>query len=95
MSETITPSASGVDRQAAEMEARVVLTQPSAFYFLQDWDRALERACDVSRRAGVADHVVDQVRVELDAMAAATGRGPDWVVREARRRLYRLVCQIV
>lgn len=73
------------------MEARIALTQPSALCFMQDWDRALTRACDVTCRAGVPRADVLDVCARVRLTAAATGRGADWIVRQTRHELYTLV----
>lgn len=80
-----------LDLAAARMEARVVLTQPSALCFLQDWERALNRACEVACRAGVPEAVVREVCEKARSTAAASGRELDWVAREVRHELATLV----
>lgn len=88
-----TPRTSSVDLElaAARMEARVVLTQPSALCFLQDWERALQRACEVACRAGIPEAMVREVCDTVRSTAEASGLGPDWVAREVRSELATLV----
>lgn len=93
MLDTLRPSPADADLQAARMEARIVLTQPSALYFMQDWDRALTRACEMTCRAGVTEATVLEVCARLRSTADATGRGADWVVREARHEFHAMVCR--
>lgn len=78
-------------RTTARDDALVALREPSAFYCMRMWDRAVDRAVDMACRAGVPAAEANQVRADLDAEAARAGRGRDWVARQVRRSLYRLV----